>query len=608
MPLGNVKGVLSTGQRNSANLNPAAALRLQGVRDSAFYSGTSSTYTSYVYKNVAQAVEGDVGKANTSLPFSAVNPYALYQYRGMYGAAGGNYPQDYQDTDQFNRLARPQNANNPTAAQIIDYFNDRYKGLSYNYGDFLYCKYYRKIPNNYMITLRRFATPVEDNIYDLVYSQAGKAGGDDITASSNGLDIARAVTWMSEATGNKLEDILKFNYGFEWKELDSSITSQESSQGKGVAGTSWYQGLGGGALGNLKQGAVNALLGKSYADILRADSFAGGDPLMTTYPNYVLGPVNVINKMTVREPGLNFEYPIDLTFTYELRSFNHVNPRIAMIDVFSNFMTLTYNNAPFFGGANRFYGAAGYIKFPFGDIGKLRAGDPVGYMTSVVGDASSSLQNVLSTGDGGVGLDFSAIKDFVIKGATNALGGLLNGIASKFFGSNATGIAVPAFLSGQPTGSWHMTVGNPLNPILMMGNMICDKTEVNFKGGLGNDDFPTTVEFKVTLKPARPRDKSDIENMLNGGHGRLYARANNVNDLIGDVLNISGKDEKVQPYSQLNRGTNSGGSLNYRNGTRLTPGEQKVQSALAQGEASVRRNLTGASESEIAKTALFALQ
>jgi len=141
-----------------------------------------------------------------------------------------------------------------------------------------------------------------------------------------------------------------------------------------------------------------------------------------------------------------------------------------------------------------------------------------------------------------------------------------------------------------------------------MGNMVCEKTEVNFKGGLGNDDFPTTVEFKVTLKPARPRDKSDIENMLNAGHGRVYARANNVNDLIGDVLNISGKDEKLQPYSQLNRGTNSGGSLNYRNGSRLTPGEQKVASALAQGEASIRRNLTGASESEIAKTALFALQ
>jgi hypothetical protein len=606
MPLGNIRGVLNTQQRSG--LNPADSLRLQGVRDTDYSSSESSSFASYIYQQQAEAVEGDVGKANTSLPFSLVNAYALYQYRGMYGSAGGNTPSDYRDVDRFNRLARPEVADNPTAAQIIDYFNNRYKGLNYSYGDFLYCKYYKQIPNNYMVTLRRFATPVEDNIYDLQYSQAGKNGGADLIANANGLDIARAVTWMSEATGNKLDDLLKFSYGFNWEELSSEIESNESSQGLGVAGTSWYQSLGGGLGGSLKQGAVNALLGKSYADILRAESFNGRDPLLTTYPNYVLGPVNVINKMTVRKPGLNFDFDMELKFQYELKSFNHVNPRIAMLDVFSNFMTLTYNNAPFFGGANRFYGSAGYIKFPFGDIGKLRSGDPVGYMASVVGDAQGSLKNVITTGDGGIGLNFNNLKDFVVKGATNALGSLLNGIASKFFGSHAKGIAVPAFLSGQPTGSWHVTVGNPMNPIMMMGNMICESVDVNFKGGLGYDDFPTEVEFTVKLKPARPRDKSDIENMLNGGHGRLYARAESVQDLVGDVLNISGKDEKLQPYAQLNRGTNGGGSVNFRNGTRLSAGEQRVGRVIDNTVANPRGVLKQASESEIAKTALYALQ
>ena len=606
MPLGNIRGVLNTQQRSG--LNPADSLRLQGVRDTDYSSSESSSFASYIYQQQAEAVEGDVGKANTSLPFSLVNAYALYQYRGMYGSAGGNTPSDYRDVDRFNRLARPEVADNPTAAQIIDYFNNRYKGLNYSYGDFLYCKYYMQIPNNYMVTLRRFATPVEDNIYDLQYSQAGKNGGADLIANANGLDIARAVTWMSEATGNKLDDLLKFSYGFNWEELSSEIESNESSQGLGVAGTSWYQSLGGGLGGSLKQGAVNALLGKSYADILRAESFNGRDPLLTTYPNYVLGPVNVINKMTVRKPGLNFDFDMELKFQYELKSFNHVNPRIAMLDVFSNFMTLTYNNAPFFGGANRFYGSAGYIKFPFGDIGKLRSGDPVGYMASVVGDAQGSLKNVITTGDGGIGLNFNNLKDFVVKGATNALGSLLNGIASKFFGSHAKGIAVPAFLSGQPTGSWHVTVGNPMNPIMMMGNMICESVDVNFKGGLGYDDFPTEVEFTVKLKPARPRDKSDIENMLNGGHGRLYARAESVQDLVGDVLNISGKDEKLQPYAQLNRGTNGGGSVNFRNGTRLSAGEQRVGRVIDNTVANPRGVLKQASESEIAKTALYALQ
>ena len=39
-------------------------------------------------------------------------------------------------------------------------------GLSapYNWKDFLYCKHYGTIPNNYMITLRRFPHPILDNL------------------------------------------------------------------------------------------------------------------------------------------------------------------------------------------------------------------------------------------------------------------------------------------------------------------------------------------------------------------------------------------------------------------------------------------------------------
>jgi hypothetical protein len=121
MPLGNIRGVLNTQQRSG--LNPADSLRLQGVRDTDYSSSESSSFASYIYQQQAEAVEGDVGKANTSLPFSLVNAYALYQYRGMYGSAGGNTPSDYRDVDRFNRLARPEVADNPTAAQIIDYFN-----------------------------------------------------------------------------------------------------------------------------------------------------------------------------------------------------------------------------------------------------------------------------------------------------------------------------------------------------------------------------------------------------------------------------------------------------------------------------------------------------
>jgi hypothetical protein len=90
----------------------------------------------------------------------------------------------------------------PTTTNIIQYFNDLPDNISmvYSYSDFLYCKYHGKIPNNYMLTLRRFHLPVVDDImspktFDYKSNQP---------VDTRQPDLARAVTWMSEATGNKL--------------------------------------------------------------------------------------------------------------------------------------------------------------------------------------------------------------------------------------------------------------------------------------------------------------------------------------------------------------------------------------------------------------------
>lgn len=42
---------------------------------------------------------------------------------------------------------------------------------TYSYSDFMYCKYLGKVPNNYMITLRRFPLPVGDYISSIGESQ-----------------------------------------------------------------------------------------------------------------------------------------------------------------------------------------------------------------------------------------------------------------------------------------------------------------------------------------------------------------------------------------------------------------------------------------------------
>lgn len=79
-----------------------------------------------------------------------------------------------------------------------------------------------------------------------------------------------------------------------------------------------------------------------------------------------------------------------------------------------------------------------------------------------------------------------------------------------------------AILTGEPTGNWHLTVGNPLNPIMVVGNLICTKMTVDWDTELGPDDFPMGMKVTYTLEHGMARDKAGIQSMFNRGAGRIY--------------------------------------------------------------------------------------
>ena len=67
-----------------------------------------------------------------------------------------------------------------------------------------------------------------------------------------------------------------------------------------------------------------------------------------------------------------------------------------------------------------------------------------------------------------------------------------------------------------------MTVGNPMNPMMVCGNLALRSSSVEFEGPLGFEGFPSKIKLTVELEPARPRDKGEIESMFNAGRGRMY--------------------------------------------------------------------------------------
>ena len=168
---------------------------------------------------------------------------------------------------------------------------------------------------------------------------------------------------------------------------------------------------GGGAL--LKQAikfsALTGMKGKSVQESIAASHRFEGDELGKVYGENIYGDVNVINKTKVRSRGLTYSGNFTLNFEYSLKSLKCVNPRIAMMDILSNFLILTGNYGSFWGGETRFYGQRN-IAPQFGDPAKLRNGDFKGYFKSLINDVKSGFESI-STANGGSGSLWDGLKN-----------------------------------------------------------------------------------------------------------------------------------------------------------------------------------------------------
>jgi hypothetical protein len=83
-------------------------------------------------------------------------------------------------------------------------------------------------------------------------------------------------------------------------------------------------------------------------------------------------------------------------------------------------------------------------------------------------------------------------------------------------------LELKAILTGEPVGEWHLTVGNPFNPFMSIGNLIVTNTTLTFSDQLGVDDFPDAMTFEIDLEHGMPRDKGAIESIFNRGGGKLH--------------------------------------------------------------------------------------
>lgn len=277
----------------------------------------------------------------------------------------------------------------------------------YRAADFLWLKYYNRIPLTRLVTLRRYMFPIQDNLTRSPYLGGGTStrGAWRINGWSNN-PISQMVTYFGGESGNDLSSILKIAVGSKWQETSGSkvndiqffggspvdaLTLFESSRVAGL-GTGIAKTLGSGIssavlkgtsidklndfFGSVRTGAKStklsstelaagllALTGvidksravgiESYRDLF--NPYAQGGYLSDLYRE----PYNRILSTQQRVPGLTGgvmgEGSINLKFEYSLKAIGHINAKAAMLDIMANILATTHYRGTFWGGEARFY-------------------------------------------------------------------------------------------------------------------------------------------------------------------------------------------------------------------------------------------------------------
>lgn len=471
---------------------------------------------------------------------SLFNPYYLVRYHAhMNPVADGESSKYITDLNtaegeiQYTGLANGPEYKNPSTALIVNKFayNEAKPEQKYSYSDFLYLKHYHPFNNNRLITLRRFMAPVYDELRIAI-----KDVGDEKWLRK---PIAQALTYL-DTSGNKFSNFSKMNVTINTNEtkgaLDNVVTLldvEKEQLGKTESssaniGTKLLS-----LLTNPKQdGSIDSSWNSTY------DPWKNG-PLQ----DLVYGPVNVITGSVIRGRGLKFSQPnFRINFEYSSKSIENVNQKAAMLDILANMLALTYNHALFWGGENRYL--IERKNFPLvraevmfsllKDINNPQATfdgivKQLGLSASkLVENASELFSSALTEGSQALkpetqGAQGNAEEEKKKANLQNTAQQILqkdSKVLQKLQRSILEG--TKAELTGAPTGEWHLQVGNPFAPIMMIGNLWCTTTDFEFNDELSIDDFPTELKVTCTLKHGRERDASDIQSIFNGGGGRIY--------------------------------------------------------------------------------------
>ena len=338
--------------------------------------------------------------------------------------------------------------------------------------DFVYSSYFNKLPTNRLVILRRFNTPISDQI-------------------PQGLEpMSTLVTYVPFDIDFLPEISISQNF--------ESISLEDSMSGTGPK----FSGGGGYDIRTLAN-ILKTVTGNENIRLPQSGDLSDG-----VQHRDLLGPVNYPENIEVRGDGQESNIDFNYNFKYEMKYFSDVDPKLALIDLIANVIIMSIDDFEHLVQDNG---------VPFHQNIEKMFGDGIDSLGSVL--SSGFLSQVMDTVKG-IG---DAISNFSVDSIEE---GVKTGLGKTFDATLKTKKASQivrklwyayTFLSGTPTSYWHLTVGNPFNPILTWGDLILESSKIKMSNQLGSNDFPVGFDAEISLKPARSLGQSEVIQKFNKG-------------------------------------------------------------------------------------------
>lgn len=389
--------------------------------------------------------------------------------------------------------------------------------LEISWGDVSYLKEIGVYPNNRLAVLRRFGSPVIDDLYSVTNN------------NSPGNPISTIITWIPPG-----QDFISLRFNEAWEAAEASFTEILNSIGKdfrvGGLGDQLSRGVPGTSGGVLPLPGSTRLLQREIMKRLKLVSEEDSSELPIGDPNLIKSAMRrMISSEDRNFSGFSGKFSISLTVKYEQKFIRGNDPTLVYADIINNILSMGTQPSTFYLGKSS--NLTSYFKF----MGELM-NDPFNKMIEVV----TSIINVFEKKIGDVvqGLK-NAAKDAAelakraaanpvdaATAAAESTGELLNKSIKAITGSISDYVVkaykvkimgVVQALTGGPSTPWHITIGNPLRPIFCSGDMLCKSIELKLGEQLSFNDLPTYIEATITLESARDLGLQEIFAKFNSG-------------------------------------------------------------------------------------------